>query len=160
VDPGGPIMKTEVFISAYQIGEIEMSKLIFDSKDDSLDDRWTTGRIIDELFLNLVSIKEKIHTVNNDNKNVTVTVHKYYNQAREKMFRIPLYKDKTNMAFIIHISDLTERVRKELDDYYQEAGQAGLNMVLRLAVMKIFENLYFEYAHLNVMKNMKVRLID
>jgi hypothetical protein len=137
-----------------------MTSLIFDSKDNWVDDNWTTGRLIDETSLNLASVKEEIVSVNDKDKLVTVTVHKYYYQAREKMFRIPLYRGETSMSFIIHISDLTDSVRKELDDYYQEAGQPGLNMVLRLAVMKLFENLNFEYTHLNIMKNLKVRLIE
>jgi len=137
-----------------------MTSLIFDSTDDSINDRWTTGRLIDELQLNLALVKERIHSINNKDKNIVVTVHKYYFQAKEKIFRIPLYRDSTNFAFIIHISDLTDKVKQELDRHYRLQGQASLNMVLRLAVMRIFENLHPEYAHLSVMKNLKVRLID
>jgi hypothetical protein len=51
--------------------------LIFDSEFPNDLDLWTTERLIDELFLNLISVKEKIY--NNEGK--TVTVHKYYHQA-------------------------------------------------------------------------------
>jgi hypothetical protein len=135
-----------------------MTSLIFDGTDDSINDQWTTARLVDETALTLALIKETIHIKNPREENKTVIVHKYYHQAREKIFRIPLYKDA--MLFVIRLSDLTEKIRKELYDYYQQAGQSGLNVVLRLAVMRIFENLYPEYTHLSVMKNLKVRLID
>jgi len=131
-------------------------RMIFDKKNAYNTDFWTTARLTEESFLNLISAKEKIY--NNDGR--TVTVHKYYHQAREKIYRIPLTKGKGMMKFVIHISDLSEKVRKELADYYKDAGEKAFTIVLKLAVAKIFENLDFEYTHISVMKNLTVRLID
>ena len=118
-------------------------------------DLWTTERLVEELFLNLVSVKEKIYNT----KGIPVTVHKYYHQAREKMYWIPITKGKGRMSFVINLSDLTDKVRKELEEYYKDTGVKGLGLVLKQAVCKIFENLDFEYTHMRVMKNLTVRLI-
>jgi hypothetical protein len=118
-------------------------------------DLWTTERIIEELFLDLASVKEKIYNAEGGH----VTVHKYYHQAREKMYWIPITKGKGRMSFVIHLSDLTERVKKELQEYYIDAGKKGLSLVLNQAVCRIFENLDFEYTHTNIVKNLAVRLI-
>lgn len=118
-------------------------------------DLWTTERLAEELFLNLVSVKENIY----NNKGKPVTVHKYYHQAREKMYWIPITKGKGRMSFVINLSDLTDKVRKELEEYYKDTGEKGLGLVLKQAVCKIFENLDFEYTHMSVMKNLTVRLI-
>jgi len=59
-----------------------------------------------------------------------------------------------------HISDLTQKVRRELFDYYKDAGEQAFTIVLKQAVGKIFENLDFEYTHMCVMKNLTVKLIE
>jgi len=130
--------------------------MIFDSEEDSINDLWTTGRLIDELFLNLISIKEIIY----NDEGRPVTVHKYYHQAREKMLRIPITKGKGRTSFVIHISHLTEKVGKELIDYYADAGKQAFTIVLKQAVSKIFESLDFEYTHISIMKNLTVRFIE
>ena len=50
-----------------------MSKLIFDRKDYTKDDEWTTGRLKDEFFLDLVKSENC-----------------YYNQAKNTIYKIPL----------------------------------------------------------------------
>jgi len=132
-----------------------LTELIFDITAGYVKGLWTTARLADELFLNLVSITEKIY--NSEGK--PVTVHKYYHQAREKMKWIPVTKSKGRMSFVIHLSDLTERVKKELEEYYIDAGKKGLSLVLNQAVCRIFENLDFEYTHTSIVKNLAVRLI-
>ena len=112
------------------------------------DDLWTTGKLIDELFMNLVRVKEKIY----NSKGRTVTVHKYYHQAREKMNWVPMTKGGGRMVFTIHISDLTPRLKKELEDYYNDAGEMAFTLLLKEAVGKLFENLDFNHYHQSVMK--------
>ena len=131
-----------------------MSNQVYNREPSKNHDKWTTGRLIDELSVNLATAKEIMFT--GDGKRITI--HKYYHQAREKVYRIPLYRNL--IPFIIHLSDLTEKVRKELDIYYKETGEKELALVLKMAVIKIFENLDFEYAHISVMKNLTVRLVE
>lgn len=131
-----------------------MTEFIFDTIPDNDDNLWTAGRLADELFLNLASIKVKIY----NNEGIPVTVHKYYHQVREKIYHIPLYGNL--VPFVIHLSDLTEKIRKELIDYYNDAGERGFTMLLKLAACRIFENLDPEYTHVSVMKNLKVRFIE
>mgnify|MGYP003575076392 CR=1 FL=1 len=131
-----------------------MSYQIYDSEPPRDSDLWTSGRLIEEVFLDLAKNKEIIHV--EDGKKITI--HKYYHQAREKIHRIPLHGNL--IPFVIHLSDLSEKVRKELDIYYKETGEKELALVLKMAVMKIFENLGVGYTHMSVMKNLTLRLIN
>lgn len=130
-----------------------MTHQIYDREPPRDDDKWTTGRLIDELYVNLATTKEIIYI----EEGKRINIHKYYHQAREKIHRIPLYRNL--IPFIIHLSDLTEKVRKELDIYYKETGEKELALILKMAVMKIFENLDVGYTHMSVMKNLRLRLI-
>ena len=132
-----------------------MTELIFDSTPDTDNDLWTTGRLADELFLKLASITEKIY----NNKGRPVTVHKYYRQAREKMYKIPIFRPSPPL--VIYISDLTPRLRKELEDIYNEDltnNKKQFDYILRKAAGRFFENLDFEYFHMSIMKFLTVRL--
>jgi hypothetical protein len=111
---------------------------------------WTTECLIDQLFLNLCSSKQ---TIINDNCR-TITVRKYYRQARELMKWIPIAKLSSN-EFVIYISDLTPSVRKEIESISN--NHKTLQYVLTQAVGHIFENLDFEYYHLSIARNLRVR---
>jgi hypothetical protein len=130
--------------------------MIFDKENAYLSNSWTTGRLEEEFFLNLVSVKEKIY----NDKGKAVTVHKYYHQAREKMYWIPPAKGNGRMSFVIHFSELTDKVRKELLRYYNDAGEKGFTILLKLALCRIFENLDPQYTHLSIMKNLRVKFIE
>jgi hypothetical protein len=111
---------------------------------------WTTECLIDQLFLNLCSSRQ---TITND-KGRTITVRKYYRQARELMKWIPIAKLSSN-EFVIYISDLTPTVRKEIESIAN--SPKILRYILTQAVGRIFENLDFEYYHLSVARNLRVR---
>ena len=130
-----------------------MSHRIYDQVPSSNQDKWTTSRLIEELSLNLATVKETI-CLETGNR---ITIHKYYHQAREKIYRIPLYRNL--ITFVIHWSDLTEKVRKELDIYYRETSKKELALAIKIAVVKIFENLDPEYTHTSVLKALSVRLV-
>jgi hypothetical protein len=134
-----------------------MSYEIFDLEPPNENDLWTTGRLIDEISLDLMCTTERIHT----GEGKIITTFKYYYQAREKMKWIPMTNGngKGRMSFVIHLSDLTEKVRKELDDYYKDAGEEGLALILKLAVGRIFKNLDPVRYDSGAMKYLTVRLI-
>ena len=114
---------------------------------------WTTERLIDQLFLNLCSSRQ---TITNDSGR-TITVRKYYRQARELMKWIPIARLPSN-EFVIYISDLTPAVRKEIENVADNHNHKTLRYILTQAVGRIFENLDFEYYHLSVARNLRVRL--
>ena len=59
---------------------------------------WSTGRLIDELFLELDNVREI------DEKSGT-TKRKYEEQAKWLIYRIPVYRPAP--AFVINLSDLS-----------------------------------------------------
>ena len=116
---------------------------------DSQVEFWTTEYLIDKLFLRLVEVKETIH--NKDKEEIHV--RKYYRQARELFKWIPIAKPSP--AFIIYISDLTPRLKTELEELITTPDT--LKYVLNQAVGRIFENLNLEKYHLSIARNLRVR---
>jgi hypothetical protein len=112
--------------------------------------RWTTEKLIDKLFLHLVSITEYIL----DESGETIEVKKYYRQATEKIRRIPV--GRPSPEFIVQRSDLTGRLRNEIENATSVGWQ---QYVLKSAAERIFENIDFDYYHLSVARFLKVRLV-
>ena len=129
-----------------------MTKLIYDIQENRINDLWTAERLKEEAFLSLARVQEKI--VNE--KGESVTVRKYYRQAREKMYWIPV--SKPTIPFIIHISDLSDKVMNELDGYYKTVSKRAFTHILKDIAGEFFENLDFEYYHGSMMRNLIVRL--
>ena len=126
----------------------------FPAADDQ--DVWTIDRTAEEVFLCLAGIREEEALAENRQQYSTTTriVHyrKYYHQARDLMKWIPIAKPPP--VFIINISDLTPRIRKEIEATHPE----DLNHIMTQAVGRIFENLDFKYYHLSIARNLRVRL--
>ena len=129
-----------------------MTKMPFDSEGESITDQWTTGRLIDEFFMNM---DNSFETFDVDEK--SVTVYKYYDQAKNI---IESSKDRGELLFVIHFSDLSEKVRKELVDYYTDAGEIGFTILLKRAICRIFENIDPKYGNNSFMKNLRVKFIE
>jgi hypothetical protein len=129
-----------------------MTKMPFDSEEENITDQWTTGRLIDELFMNM---DNSFETFEGEGK--TVTARKYYDQSKRI---IDSSKVKGNLLFIIHFSDLSEKVRNELVDYYNDAGEIGFTILLKRAIRRIFENIDPKYGSNSVMKNLRVKFIE
>ena len=119
-------------------------------RNEQEEDKWTIERIVDELFLNLVSTTV-IVTIEENGR--SIPVRKYYRQARELMKWIPIARPSPE--FIINICDLTPRVREEIQSII--AYRETLQYVLTQAVGRIFENLDFEYYNLSIARNLRVR---
>lgn len=115
------------------------------------EEQWTTECLVDQLFLNLCQTKEDI--TNNNGR--TIPVKKYYRQARELMGWIPIARLPSN-EFVINISDLSLKVKEEIESITDIP--TTLRYVLTQAVGRIFENLDFDYYHLSVARNLRVRL--
>jgi hypothetical protein len=111
---------------------------------------WTTECLIDQLFLNLCSSRQ---TITNDSGR-TITIRKYYTQARELMKWIPIARLPSN-EFVINISDIISAIREEIESLAN--SPKTLQYILTQAVGRIFENLDFEYYHLSIARNLRVR---
>jgi len=127
----------------------------FDSNLNNSD--WTTERFKDEFFLDLVKTRCIIMLESLD----VIFYRKYYKQAIDIMYRIPLteqYPDTEMEAvpYIICFKDLSRRVQKEFIDYCKLSNKRQVTILLKEIVIRLFENLDFQYAHSSVMKKLRV----
>jgi hypothetical protein len=110
---------------------------------------FTTEALIDELFLCLAGSHEIV--INSEN-NKQITVRKYYRQARELLKWIPIAG--ADSPFIIYLSDLTPQIKQE----FNGLTLTTVRYILKEAAGRLFENLDFNYYHLSIARNLKVRL--
>ena len=106
-------------------------------------DLWTTERFKDEFFQDLTRVK-----VNG--------VRKYYEQAKEKIYRIPI--SQPSIPFIINFSDLSSIVQKEFLNYCKENNETNVTTLLKEIAGRFFENIDEVYYHRSVMRKLQVRL--
>jgi len=111
---------------------------------------WAIECFVDELFLGLVQVKETVHIEGKE-----IHVRKYQRQARNLFKWIPIARPSP--AFIIYISDLTPELKDQLKELISKSPD-NLPYVLTEAVGRIFENLDFDYYHISIARNLKVRL--
>lgn len=95
---------------------------------------WTLERLVDELFYNLAFYDH------------------YYEQASLLLHWIAVYEPAP--PFVIKLSDISPRIRAELE----ACKRPGRLYVLRHAAGRIFENIDYNYYHLNVKARLTVRL--
>jgi hypothetical protein len=110
---------------------------------------FTTEALVDELFICLAGVQEII-TIKENSKQVLV--RKYYRQARDLFRWIPIAG--ADCPFIINLSDLTPRIKSEFDDL----EITTVCYILKEAAGRLFENLDFNYYHLSIVRNLKVKL--
>lgn len=151
---------TELYGTLKQMDIAECDKVV-DKKADSIEpisdyvqnctykeklevakDEWTTGRLIDELFLELDNIKVR------DEKN-GLTKRKYEERTKWLIHRIPVYRPAP--PFIVNLSDLSTRIRQELADLENET----LDHVLKETIGRIFEGVDQRYFRLSVRRFLK-----
>ena len=108
---------------------------------------WLTSYIIDRLTQHLANVR---YTLRN-NKGETVEGRKYYDQAY-RMQNIGAFKPTP--SFIIHLSDLTPKLKKEIS----ELNNQTRGYVLRQAVGRIFEDLNPKLYHDSISKVLVVKL--
>jgi len=121
----------------------------------SKEDIWTLGYLIDRLKQQLGRVVLAVNTTKEisereQKERVIFGDRKYYNQAFN-LLRIGAFKPVP--FFIINLSDLTERLRKELSDLDKQARQ----YVLKQAVGRIFEDINFDLFHNSIARVLKVK---
>jgi hypothetical protein len=123
------------------------------------DEIWSTECTVDELQLDLCRAKEEITIdrdfyVNGQRSLKTLTVRKYYRQARELMKWISIMRPAPE--FVINAIDLSPEVTGELEARLDNPPTFGY--ILKEAVGRIFENLDFNLYHQSIARSLKVRL--
>lgn len=118
---------------------------------------WSIECTIEELELDLSWVVENITSaLKGDDSQGTklLTVHKYYQQARDLMMWIPIARPVPE--FVINAKDLSPKVIEELEARIDDLPT--LTYILKQAVGRIFENLNHAYFHLSIARNLRVRI--
>lgn len=125
-------------------------------KDDN--ELWTSAYLKDELFIHLSRIKDK--DPNNDNKQIFLSDYKYYRQAKDLIYRIPLFrpKDKNKPPFIIYIDDLKSnpKLYQEFESFVIESTETEVSFLLKEIAIKFFEAIDYGYTHNSVIPHITV----
>ena len=130
-----------------------MSRLIFDKKDRGPlmyvdESEWTTARLKDEFFLCLVKTPD----------------NKYYEEAKTLMYKIPLtpqypQSEIEAIPFIINFADLSSRVQSEFKQYCIINNKKKVGLFLKEIIIRLFENLNYDYAHMSVMQKLRIKMV-
>jgi hypothetical protein len=102
-------------------------------------EEWTTERLIDELYLCLMKSP----------------CCDYHLLAYDLMYKIPVWRPTP--SFKIRISDLSEQVKKELDDRWSK--KQDIDYILKQVASRVFANVSERYFLLSVKRLLRVRLI-
>lgn len=125
-------------------------------------EEWTRERLIDEVFLSLMSVKVQFCMMDGVNKEVRASDSKnhgrgvirrlYEEQARYKMRMMAIYRPPP--IFVIHLKDLDDKVKQELlkDD------PISIDYTLKEAVGRICEQVDNRFYLLSAKQFLKVRL--
>jgi hypothetical protein len=116
--------------------------LIAKTQEEPQLDQWTIAALEDELTFCLSSAKS--FSINDKTKVIHI-VHKYYEQAEEIIYRINVWGPRP--VFVINISDLTPRLRMELNKI--KSTPQALNEVVICAIGRILESIHERYYHLS-----------
>ena len=122
------------------------NKLMIDDADSA---PWLISYIIDRLKQHLAYVQQ---TLTNDKLGI-IEGRKYYEQAY-RMQNIGAFRPTP--SFIIHLSDLTPKLIKEISQLDNESR----SFVLCQAMGRIFEDINSELYHNSISKVLKVRLED
>ncbi len=109
---------------------------------------WTYEKFKNEFFLCLTRV--------NTRKGKFLTDRDYYKQAIDIMYKIPVFIPSP--PFIIRLSDLSERIRIEFNDYCALNKIDTVVIFLKEIATRFFENINFVYFHRSVMRSLKVRV--
>jgi hypothetical protein len=101
---------------------------------------WTTDRLVDELYLNLMSVRKGF-------------TRKYQTQAEDLMYKIPVHRPIP--AFRVEKSDLSDRIKSEL----RSLGDKTLDRVMKEGIGKIFEVIDEIYFLLSVKRLLKWEIV-
>jgi hypothetical protein len=109
-------------------------------KQPAADEPWTTNRLTEELYLNLMGVRKG-------------PIRKYQEHAENLMYRIPVYKPTP--TFYVELVDLSYKIKQELHGL----NDKSLDRVMKEAIGKIFENINERYFLLSVKKLLRWEIV-
>jgi hypothetical protein len=132
-------------------------------------ERWTGQKIRDEMVLNLsnavgtnVAYNSSLYP-NGVSEEIQEKYRqgidypfKYRDQARNLLYRIPIYKPAP--YYIIHLSDLDRKVKQQLKDLKASYTTKDYQNIISSAVDRMFESIDHSYFHLSVAGLVKWRI--
>lgn len=124
---------------------------------------WTFQRFKYEFFISLTKVLDsnKSNSIIEEERSETpfLSDKKYYNQARDKMYWIPICKPSELIsAFIINFSDLTPRLKSEFKEFCSLNAEREIALFLKEIAARFFENLNYEYTHESVLSHLQAGL--
>ena len=120
---------------------------------------WSHACCRDEFFKDLAKAVDpnRSNTVTDERNYLTQL--KYYAQARKLIYWIPITipEDLTSLIFIINLSDLSPRCRKEFEEFVDNSTKQEIALFLKEIATLFFEAIDFDYTHLSVIPHIAVR---
>jgi hypothetical protein len=109
---------------------------------------WTTDRLKNEFFLCLAKAPD----------------NKYYEDAKALMYKIPLtpqypHSELEAIPLIINFADLSSRVQSEFKQYCIINNKKKVGLFLKEIAIRLFENLDYGYAHMSVMRKLRIKVV-
>jgi hypothetical protein len=121
-------------------------------------DPWTLARLRDEFFLCLTRVRVDNKPTNvTDNKLLFLDDLKYYAQAKRLIYWIPITRPPHLIpAFIINLSDLTARIKKEFEEFVKLNNKKEIAIFLKEIAVKFFEAINYVYTYDSVIPHIVV----
>jgi hypothetical protein len=119
---------------------------------------WTDAKLRNEIFLELTKVPNpnKLNSVNAKENNY-LSDFKYYSKAIELIYWIPITRPPQLIpAFIINLSDLTPRIKKEFEEFVKLNNKKEIVMFLKEIAIKFFEAINYGYTHDSVIPHIVV----
>jgi hypothetical protein len=139
-----------------------MTQIVVDEEGEF----WTNVKLQDEFFLDLTKPRREIKIIDGTGvTNKSIHFKKYYYQAFLQMYRIPLTEQhpksvKEAVPFVIDFKDLSPKVQSEFIEYCKVYDKRQVTLLLKQVVIRLFENLDYDYAHMSVMRKLRVSVIE
>jgi hypothetical protein len=118
---------------------------------------WTLERFKYEFFLCLAQVTGN-NQVHNESQNDSgfFSDRKYYLQARNIIYRIPVSKPIPH--FVINFTDLTPELQTKFGEFCELNEPRQIAVFLKDVAARFFENVNYRYTHDSVLKHLLVVL--
>ncbi len=124
-------------------------------------EEWTHTKFRDEFLLDLAKVVDPNRSNSVSDERNYLSQLKYYAQARRLIYWIPITKPNELIpAFIIHLSDLSPRCRKEFEEFVDLSTKKEIAFFLKEIAVIFFEAIDFNYCHRSVISHLQVEYVD
>lgn len=118
---------------------------------------WTHAKFRDEFFRCLARIIDTNRSDSVSDERNYLSQRKYYAQARRLIYWIPITKPTELIPpFIINLSDLSPRYRKEFEEFVDISTKREIAFFLKEIAVLFFEAIDFNYCQGSVIPHIQV----